>query len=352
MSVPSRLGVVLFNLGGPDSPAAVAPFLRNLFSDPAILRVPQPFRWVLARLIAGRRAPTAQAVYARLGGASPLLHNTRVQASALETELRTAMPTTQCRVVVAMRYWHPFASEAAAGLKAFDPDRIVLLPLYPQYSTTTTASSLLDWGLAARRAGLAAPTRATCCYPTEQGFIAAAAAEIRRTLRDAPQGRPIRLLLSAHGLPQSIVDGGDPYQWQVERTAAALVAALDIPGLDSVVCYQSRVGPLKWIGPATEDEIRRAGSEGRGVALFPVAFVSEHSETLVELDIEYRELAEHAGVPWYGRARTVSAAPEFMASLARIVAAAAASDERVSCAAGPRLCPDRSTACALRPPAA
>ncbi|MBL8670609.1 MAG: ferrochelatase [Alphaproteobacteria bacterium] len=346
-SVTQRLAVVLFNLGGPDSPDAVRPFLRNLFSDPAIIRIPQPFRWLLARLISRRRAPTAQAVYARIGGRSPLLENTRAQAAALAAALKTAMPDTENRVVVAMRYWHPFAAEAAAELKRFQPERIVLLPLYPQYSTTTSASSLTDWAAAASAAGLKAATRTACCYPTEPGFVAAAATEIRKTLSAAPAGMPVRILFSAHGLPQKIVDAGDPYQWQVERSAAAIAEALALPALDSVVCYQSRVGPLKWIGPATEDEIRRAGAEGRAVVLFPIAFVSEHSETLVELDIEYRELAEHAGVPWFGRARTVSLAPEFIDALARIVVATSGSARSVQCAGGQRFCPAGPWACAM-----
>jgi protoporphyrin/coproporphyrin ferrochelatase len=331
----SRCAVVLFNLGGPDSLAAVRPFLFNLFHDPAIISLPQPWRRLVAGLIAWRRAPLARAIYQRLGGASPLRANTEAQARALESELGAGH-----RVFVAMRYWPPRSPEVAAAVREWQPDEIVLLPLYPQFSTTTTASSLADWRAAAVAAGLVAPTRAVCCYPAEAGFIAALAAEIRSMLeRSAPSGRT-RVLFSAHGLPEKIVRAGDPYRWQVEYTAEALRAALNIPALDSVVCYQSRVGPLAWIGPATDAEIRRAGAEGVALVVVPIAFVSEHSETLVELDIEYRHLASAAGVPSYVRVPTVGTAPDFIAGLARLVQAARRSRAESPCPAGEnRLCP-------------
>lgn len=327
----SRVAVVLFNLGGPDRLEAVEPFLVNLFNDRAIIALPQPLRWLVARLIARRRAPVAQAIYRRLGGGSPLLANSTAQAEALAAALGGGF-----RVFLAMRYWPPLAGAAAAAVKAWQPDAIVLLPLYPQASSTTTASSLRAWARAAAAAGLAAPVRAICCYPEEAGFIGALAAALHRALEGWPEGERVRVLFSAHGLPRKIVAAGDPYQWQVERTVAALRRALDRPGLDSVICYQSRVGPLAWIGPGTDDEIRRAGREGIGLIVVPVAFVSEHSETLVELDIEYRHLAETAGVPRYVRVATVGTAPAFIAGLARLVRAARSGP----CPAdGRRLCP-------------
>lgn len=333
----TRTAVVLFNLGGPDSPEAVQPFLFNLFNDRAIIGLPQPLRWLVAALIARRRAPVARAIYDRIGGASPLLANTEAQARALEAALGEGF-----RVFIAMRYWQPRAEEAARAVKAWRPEEIVLLPLYPQASTTTTQSSLADWRRAAAAAGLRVPERAVCCYPVEAGFIGALVEEIRPTLAQWPAGERKRVLFSAHGLPQKIVASGDPYQWQVERTAAALAAALELPGLDSVVCYQSRVGPLAWIGPGTDAEIRRAGREGVGLIVVPVAFVSEHSETLVELDIEYRHLADGAGVPRYHRVATVGAAPSFIAGLARLVHAARPGPCPAS---GVRLCPDAFSRC-------
>jgi len=247
------------------------------------------------------------------------------------------------RAFIAMRCWHPFSDGAAQAVKAFNPDRIVLLPLYPQYSTTTTASSLKDWDRAARKAGLTAPTSRICCWPDQPGFVAAMAARIREAAKDLRPGLSYRLLLSAHGLPKRTIARGDPYQWQVERSAAAIVEKLALPELEPVVCYQSRVGPLEWIGPATDAQIRRAGQDGKGVIIAPIAFVSEHSETLVELDIEYGRLAREHGVPDYRRAGTVAIHPGFIAGLAGLVRQAM-QGKTVSCGEG-RICPAALSAC-------
>ena len=340
----ARIAVVLFNLGGPDRPEAVKPFLVNLFSDPAIMRVPAALRWLLARVIARRRAPIARANYDMIGGGSPLLPNTAAQAEALEIALADAGAV---RCFIAMRYWHPFAAEAAQAVADFAPDRVVLLPLYPQYSTTTTASSLADWQRAARRAGVSAPTSAICCYPLEQGLLAAEAELVVQAIGDAGKDRPVRVLFSAHGLPEKIVAAGDPYQWQVEQTAAAVAARAGLAAGEWVVCYQSRVGPLRWIGPSTEDEIRRAAEDGVGIVVVPIAFVSEHSETLVELDIEYRELAEEAGLAVYVRAPTVGVRPHFVDGLAQLVRRAVASGPGWSPPDGQRLCPRMHRDCPI-----
>ena len=312
-----KVAIVLFNLGGPDGPQAVEPFLFNLFSDPAIIRVPQLFRWLIAKLVSKRRAPVARAIYAELGGGSPLVPLTEAQGHALEAAL--ADGESDWRAFLAMRYWHPFADEAAAAIKAWGADEIMLLPLYPQYSTTTSESSLKDWDRAAKAAELAMPAKAVCCYPVEQGFIAAHAALLGEALAKAGTIDNLRVLFSAHGLPKKIVDGGDPYQAQVEQSCAAIVARLNVPGLDWITCYQSRVGPLEWIGPSTEAEIKRAGAEGKRLIVVPVAFVSEHSETLVELDIEYAKLAAESGVPAYSRVPALGVHPDFIAGLAGLV---------------------------------
>jgi protoporphyrin/coproporphyrin ferrochelatase len=340
-----KLGVILFNLGGPDSPEAVEPFLRNLFSDPAIISLPAIVRKPLARFIARRRAPFASAIYAHMGGRSPILEETQAQARALETALNG--DALQAKVVVAMRCWHPFSDGAAEAMRRFGPDRIVLLPLYPQFSTTTTASSFQDWERAARKAGLTAPATRICCYPSNAGFMAAAAAKIRAAMENPLAGLSYRLLLSAHGLPKRTIEKGDPYQWQVERTAQGLVDALGIKDLDWNVCYQSRVGPLKWLEPSTDAEIRRAGREGKAVVVAPIAFVSEHSETLVELDIEYRKLAQEMGVPDYRRAATVSADPAFIDGLAGLVRKALADGACVNDNDG-RICPQKFGRCGYR----
>jgi ferrochelatase len=308
-----RLAVVLFNLGGPDSPEAVEPFLANLFSDPAVLTMPGFVRKPLARFIARKRAPIAREIYAKIGGRSPIVEETLAQAEALEK----AIPEHETRAFIAMRCWKPFTHEAAAAVAAFQPDHIVLLPLYPQFSTTTTGSSLGEWKRVAAIAGITAPTTTICCYPDLAGFIDALVANIQDCAAGPRADVSYRLLLSAHGLPKRVIARGDPYQVQVEQTAAALKARL---GWDDVsICYQSKVGPLEWIGPATDAEIRRAGAEGKGVVIAPIAFVSEHSETLVELDIEYAKLAREAGVPDYRRVPTVSVRAEFIAGLAELV---------------------------------
>lgn len=337
-----KIAVVLFNLGGPDSLEAVEPFLRNLFADPAILSLPGILRRPLARWIAARRAPIAREIYAKIGGRSPILEETEAQARALEAALQAG--GHQACAFVAMRAWKPFAAEAVQAVKAWAPERIVLAPLYPQFSTTTTRSSLADWNSAAA-ANLAGVTQARlCCYPMQDGFIAAEADLIRAAFARAKPTVDYRLLLSAHGLPERTVAKGDPYRWQVEKTAQAIVDRLGMNGLDWIICYQSRVGPLRWIGPPTDAEITRAGAERKGVIIAPIAFVSEHSETLVELDLDYAGLAREAGVPDYLRVPTVRTHRDFIAGLADLIVRAAQGEEVVTCAGG-RICPARFRAC-------
>ena len=337
-----RLAVVLFNLGGPDSPEAVRPFLFNLFNDPAIFRMPGPLRWLLASLVSRRRAGPAREIYRHLGGRSPLLENSVAQARALEAAL--GQPES-ARCFVAMRYWHPFADETVQAVKAFAPDRIVLLPLYPQWSTTTSASSVNDWHRAAAAAGLIKPTRTVCCYYDDPGFIAAQVALIRPLYQAAANHGRTRVLFSAHGLPEKIVAAGDPYQWQVEQTTQQVVNALQLT--DYVNCYQSRVGPMKWIGPSTEHELLRAAADKVPVVLVPIAFVSEHSETLVELDIEYAELAHKAGLEHYFRVPTLSVQAHFIAALADICLKQTPQTCPVS-STGMRICPKYFTQCPSR----
>lgn len=328
-----KLAVVLFNLGGPDSIEAVEPFLANLFSDPDVITLPGLIRKPLAKFIAKRRGPIARDIYAKIGGRSPIVEETEAQAAALTA----ALADYETKVFIAMRHWRPFSADAARAMAAFGPDRIIALPLYPQFSTTTTQSSFKEWKRAVAAAGITAPVTEICCYPDEPGFIAALAAKVRAVMAKAKPDVDYRLLLSAHGLPKKVVDKGDPYQWQVEQTAAALVHELGVS--DVSICYQSRVGPLEWIGPATDAEIRRAGADGKGVIIAPVAFVSEHSETLVELDIEYGHLAKASGVPDYLRVPTVSIEPAFIAGLARLV------NDAVNGKVSPRRCPAAQCRC-------
>ncbi len=338
----ARKAVVLFNLGGPDSLTSVEPFLYNLFFDPAIIRLPKPLRFLIAKLISKRRAPIAQDIYRHIGGSSPLLEQTREQAAALETCLQEGEDDYQ--VFIAMRYWHPRASEAVHQVLDFDPDEVILLPLYPQFSTTTTGSSVKEWQEEAKNAGLNVPTSKLCCYPTDKGFIKANVTLIREKF-ETIEGEKPRLLFSAHGLPKKIVEAGDPYQWQVEQSVDAIVKELDIPDLDYRICYQSRVGPVEWIKPATEDEIEAAGADKKAIMVIPVAFVSEHSETLVELDIEYAELAEEKAVPAYYRIPTVRTHPDFINGLADLVRKQVSGQTTSLC--GKRICPKYLGDCLL-----
>lgn len=342
-----RLAIVLFNLGGPDRPEAVAPFLLNLFKDPAILRVPFFVRPFLARLIAKRRTPSAVENYAILGGKSPLLELTEAQGRALEASLADAF---EARAFVAMRYWHPFSAETVKQVQAFRPDRVMLLPLYPQFSTTTTGSSLDDWQVAAVNAGLVAPVTALCCWYDDPGFVVATTAMLRHALDEARSkaAAPLRVLFSAHGLPESIVKAGDPYQLHVERCVAAVLGALDEPGLDSVICYQSRVTPEPWLSPSTDAEIGRAGRDRVAVLVVPIAFISEHSETLVELDVDYRRLADGEGVPGYFRAPAQNSDPGFIAALDGLVRRSLARGPGLCSRAGGRLCPAAQSGCPQR----
>lgn len=343
-----RIAILLFNLGGPDRPEAVRPFLVNLFTDPAILRVPGFVRPFLGRYIAWKRTKPAMENYAILGGGSPLLELTQDQGRALDAALADDTGI-EVRSFVCMRYWHPMSDAAARDVKAWAPDEILLLPLYPQYSTTTTGSSIAAWNEACRKIGLSAPTTTLCCWHSDDSFAEATAALVRTAYAEAraglPAATPLRILFSAHGLPQSIVDAGDPYQWQVERTTAAVVQRLGIEGLDHVVCYQSRVTPEPWITPSIEDEIERAARDKAAVLVCPIAFVSEHSETLVELDVEYREVAHKLGVPGYFRVPAQNSDPHFIGALAGLVREALGSGRALCSFAGGRQCPKQRGDC-------
>ncbi len=312
-----RIAVVLMNLGGPDRPDAVRPFLFNLFNDPAIIGLPGIVRTPLARMISTRREDEAKANYDVMGGGSPLVPETEKQAAALTERLSRDWPGDEIKVFIAMRYWHPMTPETAREVEAFAPDQIVLLPLYPQFSTTTTRSSFKAWRDHYRGPGRIS---AVCCYPEASGWVEAQAALIARQLERAGD-KPVRVLFSAHGIPEALVTKkGDPYREQVERTVFAVVQRLGLK--DWSICYQSRVGPLKWLGPSTPEAIEQAGRDGVGAVVVPIAFVSEHVETLVELDVQYGELAREKGVVPYLRAPTVSVEPNFIEALAEAAGSA------------------------------
>jgi ferrochelatase len=320
-----KTAVVLLNLGGPLREADIRPFLFNFFRDRNVITLPNPFRFLLAAWISSTRSRgAAKKSYGELGGKSPLLENTQRQAKALQEALGGDM-----RVFTCMRHWHPMSDEVVKEVSAWAPERVVLLPLYPQYSTTTTLSALEDWRGKAQAAGLP-PAAEICCYPIDGGFISASAALIAAEMKKA-QG-PVRLLFSAHGLPEKIVRKGDPYQQHCEQSALLIAQALGVQ--DWQMCYQSRVGRLKWIGPSIDEALVQAMADKVGVAVYPVSFVSEHVETLVELDLEYRHRAEELGIETYLRVPTVGTHPQFIAGLRDLVLSSLAGENGRNCPAG------------------
>lgn len=336
-----KIAVVLFNLGGPDKPASVQPFLQNLFRDPAIIRAPLPIRWFLARLISRSRAPAVIKNYAMMdaGGGSPLLRETEAQATVLESELAKALPGDEVRCFIAMRYWHPLTETAAADVKRWGADEVVLLPLYPQFSTTTTGSSITAW-----KAAFKGKVRTVCCYPFEENFVSAHVERILEAHLAAGSPEQVTLLLSAHGLPEQVVRDGDPYQWQCEALAE-MIAGRVPAHWDVIPCYQSRVGPLKWIGPATEAEVERAARAHKHILIAPIAFVSEHIETLVELGEEYRLVAEKDGAASYTRVEALGTHPGFVRTLVGETLSALDMTTTIRSCAGGRLCPSDWTGC-------
>jgi ferrochelatase len=330
------------NLGGPDGPEAVRPFLFNLFNDKWIIAAPAPIRFAVASLISTTRAKPARANYAKMGGGSPIVPETEAQAQALTEALAGRLPGAEVRVFLAMRYWHPFTKAAAEAAAAWGATEAILVPLYPQFSSSTTASSLEAWGKVSTL-----PSRAVCCYPAGIKFARAHADAVMQAWQAGGSPANPRVLFSAHGLPERTIARGDGYQWQVEQTVAAVRPMLP-PDWDVRICYQSRVGPLKWIGPATEEEVAQAGADGVGVIVSPIAFVSEHIETLVELDEEYAELAHSAGVPFYLRAKALGTAPLFMEALADLVVTASSRPSTVASETGARLCPKEFGLCPMR----
>jgi ferrochelatase len=307
-----KKAIILFNLGGPDSLDAVQPFLFNLFNDPAILSLPTILRYPLAKFISKRRTPIAKAIYAEMGGKSPIFEETQAQANALEQALKQEADKYKCFIV--MRCWNPRAIDVVKKVKEFNPQQIILLPLYPQYSDATSGSSIKEWSDICKKENLNIDTKTICCYPTEKDFILSYANLIKEKI-NLNKLSETTLVFSAHGLPENKIKQGDPYQWQVENTVSHLVKKLSIPNLNYILSYQSRVGPLKWILPSTETIIKDEAKKKKIIVVVPVAFVSEHSETLVELDIEYKKLAIENGSKDYIRIPAVAANQNFINSL-------------------------------------
>ena len=311
-----KKAIILFNLGGPDKLENVEPFLFNLFNDPAILNLPSFLRYPLAKLISNRRTPTAKKIYQELGGSSPILKLTKEQSDALEIKLNNDDDFSVYKCFIVMRCWHPRAREVIKEVKNYNPDEIILIPLYPQYSAATSGSSIKEWKDICVKHEYNVKTSTICCYPTDNNFILAHKNTILEKIKDI---KNYKLIFSAHGLPEKNIKNGDPYQWQVEQSVDKIVKTLNIKDLDWILSYQSRVGPLKWIGPSTEDIIVQNSKLGKHIVLVPIAFVSEHSETLVELDIEYKELAEKNGCKNYSRVPALGTNENYIKAMSDII---------------------------------
>jgi len=310
-----KIAVVLFQLGGPDSQAAVEPFLYNLFCDPDIIDFPGAFlaRKPLAKLISVTRAKSKRRDYAAIGGSSPIRRLTEQQARALEAALK---PHISARTVVAMRYWHPDTREAIAALESAEFDELVLLPLYPHYSFATTGSSLKEWN---RFYSPKVPVYLIDHFYDHPDYIAGIVERINSVLQQLPNPEKVHLVFSAHGLPLSLVGKGDPYPQQIEATVR-LIRELGAWSNPHILCYQSRVGPQKWLTPSFTGTIERMARDGqRRMLVIPLSFLTEHIETLHEINIEGRELAESLGIHEFHMMPALNDSPLLIRALADLV---------------------------------
>ncbi len=317
-----KTGVVLFQLGGPDAPDAIEPFLYNLFCDPEIINF--PFAWIarkaLAKFISRTRVKTVGAHYREIGGFSPIRRLTEDQARALQAALA---PVLNARVVVAMRYWRPFTQDAIAALQSENVNQIVLLPLYPQYSYATTRSSLNEWNRVYSTRTLGIPVKTVESYYDHPDYIAALGERIETAMAPLERRENVHLVFSAHGLPLKLVQAGDPYPKQIEETVRRVLA---LGGYKNphTLCFQSRVGPQKWLEPSLSQSIERLAREGvKRMMVVPVAFVTEHIETLHEINVEAREEAEKLGVQEFTMMPALNDSPLFIRALADLVIRAA-----------------------------
>jgi ferrochelatase len=316
----TKTGVVLFQLGGPDSLESIKPFLYNLFCDPDIIDFPfaRLARKPLAKLISTSRAKHVQHHYAEIGGKSPILEFTRRQAEALERELRRDV---DAKVTIAMRYWHPMTQAAVAEMASFAPDKIVLLPLYPQYSKTTTGSSVNEWNRCFQPNGWRPNVRLIETFYEDPAYLDSVVAAINACLRDGDDLADFDIVFSAHSVPVAVVEAGDPYQQQIERTVDLVWQRGGWPARRHT-CYQSKVGASKWLQPSMHATIKKLAAAGsKHVLVVPISFVSDHVETLHEIDIEHREQARELGIEDYRMMPGLNDSPQFIRALAGLVLA-------------------------------
>lgn len=317
-----KIGVVLLNLGGPDSLDAVEPFLFNLFSDPDIIDFPGSFlfRKRLAKLISTRRSPMVRKQYEKIGGKSPLKDHTLKQAALLEERLNEKFPA---KVYAAMRYWKPSTEETLDEIEKEGIRKVILLPLYPQYSKATTESSVKEWKKQLGRRGnrLDIETTLIESYYDFPHYVEAFVDRINEGLDRFPADlrHDTHIVFSAHGTPMKLVRQGDPYSGHIKQTVKAIMRQGGYTQ-NSSLCYQSKVGPMKWLTPSTPDTIKDLAAKGvKNMLVVPVAFASDHLETLFELGIEYRHVAKEAGVEQYEITIGLNDSPIFIDALARLV---------------------------------
>lgn len=311
----NKIAVVLFNLGGPDSLDAVQPFLENLFNDPDIFKV--PFQKALAKFISEKRAPKVQNEYKLIGGSSPINMWTEKQRLMLQTDL--LKNNFDAEVFVAMRYWKPLTSETAKIVAAKKFDKIILLPLYPHFSISTTGSSFNEWKRV--YGGEASNLIYINSYPTNKYYLSAINQRIDESLLNFPEGERenVQLVFSAHGTPVSYVKKGDPYSRQIKETMEA-VMKLRNHSHDYHLCFQSKVGPAKWLEPSTSDKIKELSLKGKKhLLVIPISFVSDHVETSFELNIEYRHVADECGIENYFVMNGLNDSALFISALSDLV---------------------------------
>ncbi|HZR33580.1 MAG TPA: ferrochelatase [Terriglobales bacterium] len=328
-----RVGVVLFQLGGPDSLEAIEPFLYNLFCDPDIIDFPfaRVGRKALARVISATRAKKVRHHYSVIGGGSPIRRFTELQAQALEEALARNGITAKC--VAAMRYWHPFTSEAIRTLEAAGVDEVVLLPLYPQYSSTTTGSSLKEWRRLFRSN---IPVYTIQDFYRNQLYQDALIERVEEALARFVDPEQPELVFSAHGVPLAVIEGGDPYQQQIEETVRLVMQRGGWRNRHRL-CYQSKVGASKWLQPSLRGTVRQLAADGvRHICVIPVSFVSDHVETLGEIDHEARAEAMKAGIEQFEMTAGLNDSPKFIAGLRELVTNAVgvadAADQKIEAA--------------------
>lgn len=328
LDVTKKTAIVLFQLGGPDSLDAIEPFLYNLFMDPDILNFPLVFlgRQPLAKFISSKRSIKVRENYKQIGGKSPILDLTRRQAKALEATLTTQ--GIRAQIFIAMRYWHPMTDAVVRDIKEDGFEQTILLPLYPQYSQATTRSSINEWNRQVRKQNLGVPTQLICCYPDHSKLLEAFADNINQTLIKFKgiEQNEIDLIFSAHGVPITYIKKGDPYQLQIEETVQKVMeqGKWNAP---HTLCYQSKVGPMKWLKPSLIETVDRLAQAGRKhLLIIPIAFVTDHIETLHEINIEARKHARERGIRQFEMMPALNDHPKFIECLADLVRAQLKSD--------------------------